>query len=82
MAEQVDDAFLQWAKRETLQRDFLAWARKQPLECMTALLAGRAAVMPIKEVAIVHGPDEAYAPQRPEVMRWAEKSLNARLDRA
>ncbi len=81
MAEQASDEFLQWAMRETVQRDFLVWARKQPLACMEALLAGKAAVMPIKVVPVVHGGDESYAPTRHETVLWAEKSLNARLDR-
>ncbi len=64
-----------------LDRDFLRFAHHFSPECKAALLAGTAAVMPIKEVPIVHGPNEAYAPQRTEMVRWAEKSLHNRLDR-
>lgn len=64
------------------QRAFLRWAHQQPSVCQEAILAGRAAVMPIKDVAIAHGSGEFFASDRPEIMRWAEKSLSARLDTA
>lgn len=64
-----------------MDRDFLRFAHHFSPECKAALLAGKAAVMPIKEVPIVHGSNEAFADRPTETMRWAEKSLHARLDR-
>jgi len=64
-----------------LDRDFLRFAHHFSPECKAALLSGKAAVMPIKEVPIVHGSNEAFASRPTEVIRWAEKSLHARLDK-
>ncbi len=64
-----------------LDRDFLRFAHHFSPECKARLMAGTAAVMPIKEVPVVHGSNEPYASRPQEVVRWAEKSLGARLDK-
>lgn len=65
-----------------IEQKFLDWALRQSPACQEAILAGRAAVMPIKDVPIVYGAGESYAdaPSRVRLMHWAEKSLPLRLD--
>lgn len=57
----------------------IRWALAQSEACQDALLKGTAAVMPIRAVPIVHGASEFVSPGI-EIMYWAEKSLQARLD--
>lgn len=66
----------------SIEQRFLDWARRQSPACQEAILAGRAAVMPVKDVPIVYGTNESYAdaPGRVRVIHWAEKSLQLRLD--
>lgn len=68
------------------------WARQYP-EAWKALCEGRAAVMPIRDVPVVHGSNEAFAASAGGTLQrgadgrviehvyWAEKHLSQRLDR-
>lgn len=66
----------------TIDASFAAWAAAQSETCKRALLDGTAAVMPVKEVFIVHGAGEPYRPASGKsTIKWAEKALHLRLDR-